>query len=365
VTKTLLKKTLLFILLASCLAALTLAGWTLVIIHELPDVSSLAGPGVSLTIKVRDWDGNSVPFTVGSSNPFWTPLEDIPFFLRDAVLAGEDFSFYSHNGVDWYEVYESFKRNFREHRISRGASTITQQLAKNLFLSREKTVRRKIKELILASRLEKALTKDRILELYLNVVELGDTVYGVGAGARHHFGKKPSELSLRESAFLAAMLPGPKVYDPDHNMDRVMNRSDHLLGVMLKGRKITEDQYMEALVEIPFPYRDVENLAAEENTGKPAPYQTRETEEAALTQDTGLVGEVNDTSALSPMEGDGGTVPWTPDQALEPAESVSTGDAGLDRAVSDTTAFFPPEGVSEKVDPSGSEGIVEIPIKSN
>jgi monofunctional biosynthetic peptidoglycan transglycosylase len=99
--------------------------------------------------------------------------------------------------------------------------------------------------------MEKTLTKDRILELYLNVVELGDMVYGVGAGSLYHFGKQPSELSLRESAFLAAMLPGPKVYDPDQHMDRVLNRSDHLLGVMLKGRMITVDQYLAALVEVP------------------------------------------------------------------------------------------------------------------
>ncbi|MGD8353449.1 MAG: transglycosylase domain-containing protein, partial [Pseudomonadota bacterium] len=93
---------------------------------------------------------------------------------------------------------------------------------------------------------------DRIFELYLNVVELGDMVYGVGAGARHHFGKRPAGLSLRENTLLAAMLPGPRVYDPERHMDRVMNRSEHLLGVMLKGSMITEDQYHAALVEIPF-----------------------------------------------------------------------------------------------------------------
>jgi len=232
-------------------------------------VRFLADPLVSFNINVRGWDGNTAIFAVGPDNPYWIPFKAIPFHLRNAVLSGEDFSFYSHKGVDWFELRESLLRDFRERRFARGASTITQQLAKNLFLSRDKTIKRKVRELVLARRMETALTKDRILELYLNVVELGDMIYGVKTGARHHFGKQPPELSLRESTFLAAMLPGPKVYDPDRNRDLVMNRSDHLLGVMLKGQMITEDQYLAALVEIPFagepsdpadPEQDLESL---------------------------------------------------------------------------------------------------------
>jgi monofunctional biosynthetic peptidoglycan transglycosylase len=212
----------------------------------------LSDPGVSIQLKVPDWQGRYLPFTVGPENPDWVPLQRIPLNLQNAVLSGEDFSFYSHKGVDWFELRVSILKDLKERRLARGASTITQQLAKNLFLSRDKTVKRKVSELVLARRMEKALSKDRILELYLNVVELGEMVYGVGAGARRHFGKQPSELTLRQCAFLAAMLPGPKVYDPEQNLDRVMNRSDHLLGVMLKGRMITDDQYLAALVELPF-----------------------------------------------------------------------------------------------------------------
>jgi monofunctional biosynthetic peptidoglycan transglycosylase len=247
-----LKKTLIFFLLVVCLTVTVAGVWTLVTVQGLPDVRSLSDPEGSFTVDVRDWNGRTAPFTVGPRNPSWVPLEEIPLDLQNAVLAGEDFSFYSHKGVDWFELRKSLLKDLRERRFARGASTITQQLAKNLFLSRDKTVKRKVQELALARRMEKTLTKDRILELYLNVFELGDMVYGVGAGARHHFGKKPHELSLRESAFLAAMLPGPKVYDPGQHMDRVMNRSDHLLGVMLKGRMITDDEYLAALMEIPF-----------------------------------------------------------------------------------------------------------------
>ena len=247
-----LKKVFIRLFLATCLTVLAAGGWTFAAVHDLSDVRFLADPLVSFNINVRGWDGNTAIFAVGPDNPYWIPFKAIPSHLYNAVLSGEDFSFYSHKGVDWFELRESLLRDFRERRFARGASTITQQLAKNLFLSRDKTIKRKVRELILARRMEAALTKDRILELYLNVVELGDMIYGVKTGARHHFGKQPSELSLRESTFLAAMLPGPKVYDPDRNRDLVMNRSDHLLGVMLKGQMITEDQYLAALVEVPF-----------------------------------------------------------------------------------------------------------------
>lgn len=219
---------------------------------SLPDVRFLSDPRTTLPITVQDWDGKRKSFIVGPENPFWTPLEVIPENLRNAVLAGEDFSFYSHNGVDWFEVKESVRKNLRLGRFARGASTITQQLAKNLFLSRDKTLKRKIQEVILARRLERTLTKDRILELYLNVVELGEMIYGVGHGSNYHFRKDSTEISLRESALLAAMLPGPKVYNPERNMERVVSRSDHILSVMLKGHMITEEEYLTALGEMPF-----------------------------------------------------------------------------------------------------------------
>jgi monofunctional biosynthetic peptidoglycan transglycosylase len=243
-----------FVLLLSLFTAVILIGtaWLVTISRSLPDVRFLANPGVSLQITVEDWHGNEKQFVVGPENPAWIPLAGFPAYLRNAVLAGEDFAFYSHNGVDWFELKESFLRNLEQGRYARGASTITQQLAKNLFLTREKTLIRKIREMILARRLEKTLTKDRILELYLNVVELGDMVYGAGQGSLHHFGKDPAALSLRESTLIAAMLPGPKVYNPDQHLDRVMNRSDHLLSVMLKGRMIDNEDYLTALGETPF-----------------------------------------------------------------------------------------------------------------
>jgi monofunctional biosynthetic peptidoglycan transglycosylase len=252
------------VFLALGLLFLVVSTWVLISVSGLPDVRFLADPGLSFKITVRGWQGEARLFTVGPRNPSWTPLEAVPESFRKAVMAGEDFSFYSHNGVDWFEVREAIRKDLKEGRFARGASTITQQLAKNLFLSRKKTLKRKLQELVLTRRLEKALIKDRILELYLNVVELGDMIYGVRQGSRRHFGKEPSKMSLRESAFLAAMLPGPRVYDPDRHMDRVMNRADHLLSVMLRGQMITEEEYLLALNEIP-------HLA-----GTPIPEDTRE-----------------------------------------------------------------------------------------
>lgn len=245
------KKILTPLLIAGVLAALTAGGWLFLAVSGLPDVRFLAGPDAVVNLTVRNWSGEDRPFVFGPANPSWTPLEQTPQHLRDSVLSGEDFSFYAHNGVDWYEVRQAIVKDLREKRFARGASTITQQVAKNLFLSREKTFRRKVRELALARQLEKSLAKDRILELYLNLVELGDGVYGVGAGARHHFDKEPVELSLRESTFLAAMLPGPRVFDPDKKMDKVVARSDHILAVMLKGRMVTEEQYLAALADVP------------------------------------------------------------------------------------------------------------------
>lgn len=219
----------------------------------LPSVDFLRDPTVSFQITVKDWEGGNGALTVGPDNLYWTALKDIPDYLQQSVLVAEDFNFYHHQGFDWFEVWEAVKKDIEKRRFTRGASTISQQLAKNLFLSREKTLNRKIKELILTRRLENTLSKERILELYLNVVELGPMVYSVGHGSNHYFGRSPAELTLRESTFLVAMLPGPKVYNPSRKIGRVMDRSDHILGILVRAGKITEDDYQAALEEIPVP----------------------------------------------------------------------------------------------------------------
>ncbi|HEX9205718.1 MAG TPA: biosynthetic peptidoglycan transglycosylase, partial [Candidatus Deferrimicrobiaceae bacterium] len=173
-----LSRTLRKALLLLAAAVLVLATGTAVLLATLPSVAPLANPRMSMVIAVKDWQKREHPFVVGPPNPRWTPYDSIPVALKKAVVAAEDANFYSHEGVDYEAIKEAIRTDLQKGRFVRGGSTITQQLAKNLFLSREKTLTRKAKEILLARRMEDALTKRRILELYLNVVELGPMVYG-------------------------------------------------------------------------------------------------------------------------------------------------------------------------------------------
>ena len=228
------------------------AGWIGVALYRLPPVAVLADPKLSLTIQVRDWQGKPHPLEVGPGNPWWTPAGFIPPEMKWAVIVAEDANFYRHEGIDVTAIRDAVKYDLQKKRFARGASTITQQTAKNLFLSREKTLNRKIKELYLAKRMEQELTKDRILELYLNIVELGPMVYGVGHGSRYYFDKPAGALTPRECSFLAAMLPGPqKVYNPYRHLDRVLKRSDMILGLLRQKRVLSEAEYRRAMAETP------------------------------------------------------------------------------------------------------------------
>jgi monofunctional biosynthetic peptidoglycan transglycosylase len=218
----------------------------------LPKVSDLADRRTSMTIQVKDWKGNYHPFVVGPENRFWTPTGNIPAEMKWAVIVAEDARFYRHEGIDVKALKKAIKYDLEKKSFARGASTITQQVAKNLFLSREKSITRKVKELILARWMEQELTKGRIIELYLNVVELGPMVYGIGHGARYYFGKPANELTPRECAFLAAMLPGPRLaYNPYKNIARVMKRSDMILRLLRGKGVLSEDEYRLALSEEP------------------------------------------------------------------------------------------------------------------
>ena len=239
------------VLVALAVVALVLAAWVGVSILTLPSVAPLAKPGVSMAINVKDWHRRDHPFVVGPRNPRWTPYGAIPAALKKAVVASEDANFYSHEGVDYEAIREAIKADWRKGRFVHGGSTITQQLAKNLFLTREKTLIRKVKELVLARRMDDALPKSRILELYLNVVELGPMVYGIGHAAHYYFGKPASVLTVRECSFLASMLPGPKVYNPYRKMDRVMKRSDRILRRMVAAQMISREEYDAAIAEVP------------------------------------------------------------------------------------------------------------------
>ncbi len=144
------------------------------------------------------------------SNPNYVRFKQIPKHFFQALILSEDASFYSHKGFDWNEIKESFRRNFVEWKFARGGSTLTQQLAKNLYLSSEKSVSRKFKEFFIAKQIEEKLSKTQILEKYANVVEFGDGIFGIQSAAYHYFGKSASSLNSLESIFLVSLLPSPK-----------------------------------------------------------------------------------------------------------------------------------------------------------
>ena len=166
----------------------------------------------------------------------WIQLSRIPRYALNAIIVSEDGTFYAHGGIDWFEVQESVERNLEEGRAARGASTITQQLAKNLYLSTSKTPMRKVKEVIITLLLENQLGKDRILELYVNLIEWGRGVFGIDAASKAYFGKSASDLTLDEAARLAAVIPSPLTHRPDSDSRYVLRRKQIVLS-RLSARK--------------------------------------------------------------------------------------------------------------------------------
>lgn len=162
----------------------------------------------------------------------WISLKSIPRDVIDAVIVSEDGTFWSHEGFDWFEFKESIERNFEEGRAARGASTITQQLVKNLYLSSSKNPLRKLKEWILTWLMEQQLNKSRILEIYLNIIEWGDGVYGIEAASHYYFDKSASELNREECARLAAIIPSPRKHRADVDSKYVLRRSELILDRM-------------------------------------------------------------------------------------------------------------------------------------
>ena len=162
----------------------------------------------------------------------WVPLSKISQHLVHAVIVAEDGAFYEHEGIDWFEIEESIKKNLEKGKAARGGSTITQQLSKNLFLSTSKSPVRKFKELIITLRMERTLSKRRILEIYLNVIEWGNGIFGAEAASRAYFGKSASQLSREEAARMAAVIPSPRKYQPNGSSRYVIRRSALILSRM-------------------------------------------------------------------------------------------------------------------------------------
>jgi monofunctional glycosyltransferase len=200
-----------------------------------PDVGGLAkkNPGKTAFMEWREaqWaeKGEKKKIT-----QYWVPLSQVSPLLIKAVLIGEDDKFYQHEGFDYEALEAAFEKNLKQGRFAAGASTISQQLTKNLFLSPEKSLTRKAKEAILTWRMEHALSKRRILELYVNVAEWGDGIFGIEAASRHYFHKPASALSSMEAARLASVLPNPIRFNAVGDQKYVTFRAGLIHSIMVR-----------------------------------------------------------------------------------------------------------------------------------
>ncbi len=181
---------------------------------------------------------------------YWISLSNVPKYVIDAVLISEDASFYIHDGVDTVELGKAVEEAWQKGKLGRGASTITQQLAKNLWLSTDRSLLRKAKELVLTYRLEHALPKSRILTLYLNVAEWGDGIYGIEAGAREHFGVSARNLTPAQGAILASMLPAPRKRTPKSGSKMLKRHSHWAIDQMLEAKRLSPEEAAAAQAEI-------------------------------------------------------------------------------------------------------------------
>jgi len=178
----------------------------------------------------------------------YIPLRQFPHELTEAVVAIEDERFYLHDGIDYVGVIRAGVANLSDE-LSQGASTITMQVARNFFLSREKTYTRKLYEVLLSYRIEQAMSKDEILELYMNKIYLGQGAYGFAEAAQTYFGKPPGQLTLAECAMLAGLPKAPSANNPVANPRRARQRQAYILHRMLELDRITRSQYDSALLE--------------------------------------------------------------------------------------------------------------------
>ena len=224
-------------LLWVCLGLVLCGGlWTWALWRRLPDPALLRKANPSTTAYIEaDKAKAAAEGRKARIERRWVPYDGIAASLKQAVIVSEDMNFFSHRGFDLGEIRASLRDAWEDREMPRGASTLTQQLARNLWLSSDRAWGRKLKEALLTMRMERALSKRRILELYLTAVEFGPGVYGAEAAARRYFKKSASELTDREAAELAAGLPSPGRWNPGSSSPTYRRRVDRLLARMGKA----------------------------------------------------------------------------------------------------------------------------------
>ena len=225
-----------------------ISGISAYLYFSFPDIESLKRHNPKKTAfmeyREREWKRQGKKYRVQQR---WVPISQISPYLIKAVLIAEDDKFWSHEGFDYEAMQKAMEKDIKAGKFKAGGSTISQQLAKNLYLTPSKNPLRKIEEAVITWRMEKILSKKRILELYLNVAEWGDMgIFGIDVAAGHYYGKSASSLTADESARLASVLPNPRRYNPLGDSKYVVNRSNLIYNIMIK-RGIVVPQYEEVL----------------------------------------------------------------------------------------------------------------------
>ena len=214
---------------------------------DIPEENEVASAQISIVY----WnDGSTELARLGDTNRIYVPIEDIPEDMQHAVVAAEDRRFYEHSGFDVVGFTRALVNNLTGGE-TQGGSTITQQYAKNAYLTTEQTLKRKVEELVLSLKLEISLSKEEILERYLNTVYFGRGAYGVQTAAEAYFGVDAKDLTLEQSAVLAAIINSPGAYNPDTNLEALQERYGYVLGAMLEEGYITQDEYDDAIDNFP------------------------------------------------------------------------------------------------------------------
>ncbi len=234
-----------------------------------PNVNKLKKENPSKTafmeFREEEWRDEGKDISI---NQKWVRLSRISPLVIKAVIISEDDKFWRHEGFDYEALQKAFEEDLKKRRFQVGGSTISQQLAKNLYLSPSKNPIRKIKEAILTWRIEKALSKKRIIELYLNVAEWGEGIFGIEAASRKYYGKPASALSAQEAATLAAVLPNPRRYNPLGLSKYVRNRSERIYRIMVKRGIVIPDY--EAVMKEPEEAPPSEAVATEPSPKLPS-----------------------------------------------------------------------------------------------
>jgi penicillin-binding protein 1A len=275
----------LLILIGLGIAGLLLAAIAVALIYpKLPSLDSLTDYRPKMPLRVVTSDGALIA-EFGEERRRPVKISQVPLIMQHAILAAEDDRFYEHGGIDYMGVGRAVLSNLVAGGKVQGASTITMQVARNFFLSPEKTLSRKIREILLSYKIEANLTKDEILELYLNQIYLGQRAYGFQVAAQTYFGKKLQEINVAEAAMLAGLPKAPSAYNPIVNPKRARLRQEYVLRRMKELGHITEEQYTKAM-NTELVYRNKKNSDDPDNTGDivGADYAAEMARQAAVAQ---------------------------------------------------------------------------------